>query len=86
MVHPAQPRVSELVGYDVSKGGPLMKKTISRKLSLHRDTIARLELRALAAPRGGAAATEEVGFISSCTQECGCSPTGCSAEVSCYNN
>lgn len=59
-----------------------MKKKISRKLSIHRDTIARLEKAAMI-PRGGAAATEEIGFISSCTYECGCSPTGCSAEVIC---
>jgi hypothetical protein len=57
----------------------MKKKTVSRKLSLHRETITRLER---AATHGGAT-VDVVGDVTSCTQDCGCSPTGCSAEVNC---
>jgi hypothetical protein len=57
----------------------MKKKTVSRKLSLHRETITRLEK---AAAHGGAM-VDVVGDVTSCTQDCGCSPTGCSAEEAC---
>lgn len=61
----------------------MKKKTVSRKLLIHRDTIARLE-KAVPAPRGGGATVDqEIGFMSSCGYECGCSPTGDSVEVVC---
>lgn len=58
----------------------MKKKTVSRKLSLHRETITRLEK---AASLHGGAAVDVIGDVTSCTEDCGCSPTGCSAEAAC---
>lgn len=58
----------------------MKKKTLSRKLFLHRETITRLEKAAAA---GLAGDVDVIGDVTSCTGECGCSPTGCSAEVAC---
>jgi hypothetical protein len=51
-----------------------MKKQQGRKLTLHRDTVARLESGNLSRAAGG--------VESSCTYECGC-PGGCSGDQPC---
>ncbi len=53
-----------------------MKKNV-KKLRLHRDTLALLDPKVVAAHVGGAAAV-----VTSCTYPCNC-PTGCSDEQMC---
>ncbi len=52
-------------------------KRRNQKLSLHRETVARLESLPLRQVVGGvAAARNVVGDMSSCGEECGCTDTG----------
>jgi hypothetical protein len=54
-----------------------MKKS-SKKLRLHRETLALLDSSAISTLVGGAAAA----IVTSCTYPCNC-PTGCSDEEAC---
>jgi hypothetical protein len=55
--------------------GVKMKKR-NPKLSLHRETVIRLESLPSGRVAGGLAARDAVGDMSSCGQECGCVETG----------